>query len=158
MSENENDSFRDKNVKEKIIAIIGITLLIVLAVGFVFGLYFFGLAGVFKMLGVQYDSIWSLVIFVICMFGVGLILELVTKSIFVLSTRNMTEKTKILFIRIIIEFTSNWLVLFTVDELMNSITLSVQTEVVIAALLTAIEIIFDDDDKENEETINETRN
>lgn len=41
---------------------------------------------------------------------------------------------------------------------MNSITLSVQTEVVIAALLTAIEIIFDDDDKENEETINETRN
>ncbi|GEN89798.1 YrvL family regulatory protein [Oceanobacillus sojae] len=110
------------------------------------------------MLGVQYDSIWSLVIFVICMFGVGLILELVTKSIFVLSTRNMTEKTKILFIRIIIEFTSNWLVLFTVDELMNSITLSVQTEVVIAALLTAIEIIFDDDDKENEETINETRN
>ncbi|MEK4299360.1 regulatory YrvL family protein [Oceanobacillus sp. FSL W8-0428] len=158
MSENENDSFRDKNVKEKIIAIIGITLLIVLAVGFVFGLYFFGLAGVFKMLGVQYDSIWSLVIFVICMFGVGLILELVTKSIFVLFTRNMTEKTKILFIRIIIEFTSNWLVLFTVDELMNSITLSVQTEVVIAALLTAIEIIFDDDDKENEETINETRN
>lgn len=158
MSENENDSFRDKNVKEKIIAIIGITLLIVLVVGFVFGLYFFGLAGVFKMLGVQYDSIWSLVIFVICMFGVGLILELVTKSIFVLSTRNMTEKTKILFIRIIIEFTSNWLVLFTVDELMNSITLSVQTEVVIAALLTAIEIIFDDDDKENEETINETRN
>lgn len=158
MSENENDSFRDKNVKEKIIAIIGITLLIVLAVGFVFGLYFFGLAGVFKMLGVQYDSIWSLVIFVICMFGVGLILELVTKSIFVLSTRNMTEKTKILFIRIIIEFTSNWLVLFTVDELMNSITLSVQTEVVIAALLTTIEIIFDDDDKENEETINETRN
>ncbi len=46
------------------------------------------------MLGVQYDSIWSLVIFVICMFGVGLILELVTKSIFVLSTRNMTEKNK----------------------------------------------------------------
>ncbi|GEN89799.1 hypothetical protein [Oceanobacillus sojae] len=41
MSENENDSFRDKNVKEKIIAIIGITLLIVLVVGFVFGLYFF---------------------------------------------------------------------------------------------------------------------
>ncbi|MCT1905459.1 YrvL family regulatory protein [Oceanobacillus sojae] len=158
MSENENDSFRDKNVKEKIIVIIGITLLIVLAVGFVFGLFFFGMAGVFKLLGVQYDSIWSLVIFVICMFGVGLILEVVTKSIFVLSTRNMTEKTKILLIRIIIEFTSNWLVLFTVDELMNSITLSVQTEVVIAALLTAIEIIFDDDDKEDEETINETRN
>lgn len=158
MSENENDSFRDKNVKEKIIVIIGITLLIVLAVGFVFGLFFFGMAGVFKLLGVQYDSIWSLVIFVICMFGVGLILEVVTKSIFVLSARNMTEKTKILLIRIIIEFTSNWLVLFTVDELMNSITLSVQTEVVIAALLTAIEIIFDDDDKEDEETINETRN
>lgn len=149
MSENENDSFRDKNVKEKITIIIGITLLIVLVLGFLFGLYFFGLAGIFKLLGVQYESIWSLVVFAIILLIVSSIFEIFSKLIFMLSIRYITGKTTVLFIRIIIEFTSNWLVLFTVDEFMSSITLSAKTEIIIALLITVIEIVFDDDKDEN---------
>ena len=40
-------AFRDMNRKEKIATIAGITLLIVFLMSFVFGMYFFGLAGIY---------------------------------------------------------------------------------------------------------------
>ncbi|KPH71289.1 MULTISPECIES: regulatory YrvL family protein [Bacillaceae] len=149
MPEHKNDSFRNMNIKEKMATILGIALLIILAVGFVFGLFFFGLAGIFELLDVRYESIWSLVVFVINFIILGIIVELFSKVIFKLSVRNITGKRKVILIRAIIEGTSNWLVLFTVDELMTSIALSLKTEIIIALLLTVIEIVFDgDDDKE----------
>lgn len=39
MPEHKNDSFRNMNIKEKMATILGIALLIILAVGFVFGLF-----------------------------------------------------------------------------------------------------------------------
>lgn len=114
-------------------------------IGFIFGLYFFGLAGVFKVLGVQYESIWSLVIFVIIFFIIGIIFEVFFKVIFKLYVRNITGRTKVFFIRIIFESTSNWLVLFTVDELLSTITLSLKTEIIIALFLAVFEVVFDDE-------------
>lgn len=150
MPEHKNDSFRNMNIKEKMATILGIALLIILAVGFVFGLFFFGLAGIFELLGVRYESIWSLVVFVINFIILGIIVELFSKVIFKLSVRNITGKRKVILIRAIIEGTSNWLVLFTVDELMTSIALSLKTEIIIALLLTVIEIVFDGDDDDKE--------
>ncbi|MFB4474958.1 YrvL family regulatory protein, partial [Oceanobacillus caeni] len=146
MPEHKNDLFRNMNIKEKMATILGIALLIILAVGFVFGLFFFGLAGIFELLDVRYESIWSLVVFVINFIILGIIVELFSKVIFKLSVRNITGKRKVILIRAIIEGTSNWLVLFTVDELMTSIALSLKTEIIIALLLTVIEIVFDGDD------------
>lgn len=57
-------------------------------------------------------------------------------------------------IQLVVETASNWLVLFTVDEFMNSITLSLQTELIIALLLAVVEIVFDDDKKEKKELKN----
>ena len=148
----KEDSFRNLNRKEKMATIAGLALLITLVVGFVWGLYFFGLAGVFALLGVQYISIWSLVMFVGSFFILGIFVELVSKVIFKIAVRNMTGKINVFFIRISIEGISNWLVLFAVDEFMNSITLSLKTEILIALLLAIIEIVFDGD-KEN--SINE---
>ncbi|MEC0347185.1 MULTISPECIES: YrvL family regulatory protein [Peribacillus] len=145
MPENNNDSFRDMNIKEKMATVTGLALLIILVVGFVLGLYFFGLAGVFELLGVQYESIWSLIVFVVSFFILGIIVELFSKAIFKLSVQNITGKIKVFFIRISFEGTSNWLVLFAVDEFMKSITLSLKTEIIIALLLAIIEIVFDDD-------------
>ncbi|MFS0762303.1 YrvL family regulatory protein [Peribacillus phoenicis] len=145
MPENKNDSFRDMNIKEKMATVAGLAFLIIMVVGFVMGLYFFGLAGIFELLGVRYESIWSLVIFVVSFFILGIIVELFSKAIFKLSVRNITGKIKVFFIRIGFEGTSNWLVLFAVDEFMKSITLSLKTEIIIALLLAIIEIVFDDD-------------
>lgn len=154
MPESNDDSFRNMNKKEKIVTVVGIALLIIVAVGFVFGIYFFGLAGVFKVLGVQYDSNWSLVIFVFNLFAIGLIFELFTNVIFKLSVRNITGKAKVLVIRFLIESTSNWLVLFTVDEFMSSITLSLKTEIIIAIFIALFEIVLED--KDEKETIKNT--
>ncbi|MBL3646005.1 hypothetical protein JMN23_27100 [Bacillus sp. RHFB] len=145
MPENNNDSFRDMNIKVKMATVTGLAFLIILVVGFVLGLYFFGLAGVFELLGVQYESIWSLIVFVVSFFILGIIVELFSKAIFKLSVQNITGKIKVFFIRISFEGTSNWLVLFAVDEFMKSITLSLKTEIIIALLLAIIEIVFDDD-------------
>lgn len=57
MSKSNDDSFQNMNLKEKTATVIGITFFIVLVAGFVLGIYFFGFAGAFELLGVQYQSI-----------------------------------------------------------------------------------------------------
>ncbi|SES18005.1 Regulatory protein YrvL [Gracilibacillus ureilyticus] len=150
MSNNDSDSFRDMNGKEKIVTVLAIALLIIFAVGFVIGLYFFGIAGVFQLLGVQYTSIWALVIFVVSYFLLGIIAELFFKVFYKLTVRKITGKAQRFFIRIGFESTSNWLVLFTVDEFMNSITISFQTELIIALLLGVLECVLDKEDDKKE--------
>ncbi|KAB8125967.1 hypothetical protein F9U64_21105 [Gracilibacillus oryzae] len=149
MSEENNDSFRDMNKKEKSLTVILIALLIILAVGFVLGVLFFGLAGIFQVLGVQYDSLWSLAIFVFIYFFVGLIIELFAKVIYKMTVRNVTGKAARFFIRLLFEGATNWIILFTVDEFMNSITLSLKTELIVALLLSVLEFVFDDDKEKN---------
>ncbi|MEJ8766729.1 regulatory YrvL family protein [Oceanobacillus sp. HCA-5259] len=146
MPESNDYSFRNMNKKEKVATVVGIGLLILFVAGFIFGLYFFGLAGVFKVLGVQYDSVWSLAIFVVNLLVIGLLFEIFSNVIFKLSVRNMTGKAKVLMIRFLIEAITNWVVIFTVDELMRSITLSLQTEIIIALFIATLEIVFDDKD------------
>ncbi|QDP39519.1 YrvL family regulatory protein [Radiobacillus deserti] len=133
------------NIKEKIATVVGILILCILVIGFLFCLYFFGMAGILKLLGVQYESVWSLVLFVTSFFILGIVVELFSKAIFTLSVQNITGRVKILFIRICIESISNWFVLFTVDAFMQSIALSTEIEVVIACLVAVVEIAFDND-------------
>ncbi|MDQ7862058.1 YrvL family regulatory protein [Peribacillus frigoritolerans] len=53
--------------------------------------------GFFELLGVQYESIWSLIVFVVSFFILGIIVELFSKAIFKLSVRIITGKIKIFF-------------------------------------------------------------
>ncbi|WP_018930696.1 YrvL family regulatory protein [Gracilibacillus lacisalsi] len=145
MSEQNNDSFRDMNKREKVITVAAITLLIFLVVGFVIGVFFFGLAGLFELLGVRYHSIWSLLVFVTSFFVLGIFVDLFFKVFYKITVRNMIGKVKIGFLRFGFDFLSNWLVLFTVDEFMKSITLTLKAEIIIALLLAILEIVFDSD-------------
>ncbi|WP_010651547.1 YrvL family regulatory protein [Oceanobacillus massiliensis] len=145
MSEHKNDSFHNMNIRKKMMIVAGIALLIIFVVSYVFGLYFFGFAGVFKLLGVHYQSIWSLAVFVFAFCILGVIVEVITKVIFKLAVRNITAKIRVYSIRLSIEFTSNLLVLYTVDELIKTITLSMKTEIILALSLAILEIVFDDD-------------
>ncbi|RIU90145.1 hypothetical protein D1864_13935 [Oceanobacillus picturae] len=140
----EVSPFRDMNWKEKMASFIGITIFIIFLVGFVVGIYFFGIAGVFNLLGVEYDTVWSLVLFVISFYFLGIIVEILSKAIFKLTTLYIKGKSKVMVIRVCIEFTSNLLVLYTVDEFMSSITLSIKTEIIVAVLIAILEIAFED--------------
>lgn len=144
MPKHDDDaSFGNLNIKGKIATVAGITLLVILAPSFVLGMYFLGLAGVFELLGVRYESVWSVIVFVVSFFVLGIIVELFSRAVFVLLKQKMTGKLKVLFVRISIEAASNWLCLFIVDEFMKSITLSMKTEIIVALLMAAIEIVFD---------------
>ncbi|TCT19966.1 regulatory protein YrvL [Melghiribacillus thermohalophilus] len=143
MSEHHDRSFRDMDLKTKIATIAGIVLLIIMAIGFVLGLFFFGFAGAFEILGVYYTSPWSLAVFVVGFFILSFMIELVFKVIFYVSVRNQSEPVKLLFTRIFVEVASNWLVLFIVDEMMKSITISLKAEIILALLLAVIETVFD---------------
>ncbi|WP_428911576.1 YrvL family regulatory protein [Niallia sp. Krafla_26] len=142
----QDDSFREMNFKDKLLTIVGVTLLILLVSGFVIGLYFFGMAGVFKLLGVQYQSGWSLVVFVLSFYILGFVVELFTRAIYELFSENITGTINKFLIRISFEAISNWIVLFIVDEFMRSITLSPTIEIIIASLIALIEIAFDHKD------------
>ncbi|UJL46245.1 regulatory YrvL family protein [Virgibacillus sp. NKC19-16] len=145
MPEHKNNSFRDMNKKEKAATVAGIALLIIFVVGFVLGIYFFGITGIFMLLGVEYESIWSLIVFVVSYVILGVIVELFSKPIFKLLVKNIKGKIEILWTRLSIEGATNWMVLFTVDEFMQSITLSLETEIIAALIIAVIEMVFDRD-------------
>lgn len=138
----QNNSFRDMKLKDKIIVIVSVALLIIMTIGILFSFYFFGIAGVFQLLDVHYESIWSLALFVVCFFIIGSIVDLFFHALFKLTVVNMTGAIKLFIIQITYETISNFIVLFTLDELMKSIKLSLEVELLIALLIAFIESVF----------------
>jgi hypothetical protein len=149
MADQNNDSFKSMNFKEKTVIITGITILIILVIGFVFGIYFFGFVGVFKLLGIHYRSNLALVIFVASFFMLGILVDLFFDALAKLAVERVTGTVIAFFIQMLIGFASNWLVLFTVDTFMESITLSLKTKLIVALLLAVLEPIFDNKKKSN---------
>jgi hypothetical protein len=149
MAEHEDDSFKNMNFKEKTVFMIGISLLIIMVLGFVFGLYFFGFVGVFNLIGVEYQSIWSLVMFVVCFYILGLLFDLFFDAMAKIAVQNISGTVRAFRIKMFFGFVSNWLVLFVVDTIMESITLSLKTKLIVALLLGVLELIFDNKKEDN---------
>lgn len=137
-----------QNLKQKIGTVVGVTLFIAVILGFIIGIYLFGIAGIFKLLGIQYTSAWSLIIFVISFFILAFIVELFSKPISELITEKITGEFETLLIKFTIQSLSNWLSLSIVDVFMGGITLTLKTGLIVAILLTSLEMVFED--KENE--------
>jgi len=143
MSGNKDDLFKNKSIKEKIATIIWFSLLIAFILAFVFGIFFFGFAGIFKILGVHYDSIWSLLIFVVVYFVIGIFIDLFFVALAKIAIGYISGSVKIFISRILFDFASNWLVLSVVDFLMDSITLTFTAKLIIASFLALLDVVFD---------------
>ncbi|WP_177167190.1 YrvL family regulatory protein [Salinibacillus kushneri] len=137
-------------MKQKIGTVVGLTLFIVLVLGFIIGIYLFGMAGIFKLLGVQYTSFWSLILFVVGFFILASIFELFAKPISELLTETFAGKFEALFIQFSIQGLTNWLCLFIVDMFMGSIIFSWKMAIIVAMLLTLCEMAFQDKEHKNE--------
>lgn len=142
LSEHDDDSLPTMNLNGKTATIIGISLLSVFVIGFVIGIFLLGFAGLFKLLGVQYQSVWSLVIFVVSFFILGVIFDVFFDAMAKLSMENISGNANIFLVQMLFGFASNLLVLSIVDALMKSITLSLETKLIIAFLLSLLEPIF----------------
>ena len=136
---------------QKIKTIIGMTLFSVFILGIIMGIYFLGIAGIFEILGVQYQSIWSLIIFVISIFILGLPIDLVLGAMANLSVEKISGKITAFVIQFLFGFVTNLIVIFTVDALMSSINLSSGAKLIISLILTFFESVFGDKKDEHEE-------
>ncbi|SFD95137.1 Regulatory protein YrvL [Bacillus sp. OV194] len=145
--DNNNDSFRDMNLFNKIFVVTALTFLVILSISFVLGIFFLGIAGFFSLFGVQYESLYSLLIFVLFFFLLGFIFDLFSIAFIKLSSQYVLGKYQLFFTRMVIDCTFTWLSLHTVDEFMNSITIPVTTEIGAVLLFFFIEVAFDDKEK-----------
>ncbi|RRN67167.1 hypothetical protein EI200_23715 [Peribacillus simplex] len=139
----DNDSFRDLNLFNKIFVVTALTFLVILSISFVLGSFFLGIAGFFSLFGVQYESLYSLLIFVLFFFLLGFIFDLFSIAFIKLSSQYVLGKYKLFITRMVIDCTFTWLALHTVDEFMNSITIPFTTEIIAVSLFFFIEVAFD---------------
>lgn len=140
----------NQSMKEKTKTIIGMTLFSVFIIGIIVGIYFLGIVGIFEILGVQYQSIWSLIIFVISIFILGLPVDLILGAMADLSVEKISGKITAFIIQFLFGFATNWIVIFTVDAFMSSINLSLGTKLVVPLILTFFESVFGDEKEKHE--------
>ncbi|MED4851555.1 YrvL family regulatory protein [Caldifermentibacillus hisashii] len=139
----ENDSFSDLKPFEKILVIVSLILLVVLALSFIIGIIFFGFAGLFHIFGVHYESIQSLIHFVVVYFIVALILDFLSILLFGLLSTYITNKFKLFVTRMILDCLFSWIALHTVDDVMESIAIPLMTEIVVVIVFFIIEEAFE---------------
>lgn len=132
-------------MNEKIKDIIGMTLFGLFIIGILLGIYLLGIAGLFEILGVQYQSNWSLVIFVISIFFLGLPVDLIMGALADLSVENISGKIIPFVIQFLFGFVTNWIVIHTVNAFMNSINLSLFALLIIPLIVTLFESVLGDD-------------
>ncbi len=145
----ENIPFKEETLRMKIVIVSVITVLIVVAIGIVIAGYYFGILGVFKLLGVQYHSLFSLFLFVIFYLLLGMFGEILIKTFEILLTvfKNNPATKLVMFI---IYFLVNWLLIALVDFFMDSITIQTETQIVVGMIVGLIEFSFDHNEEKNQ--------
>ncbi|TRM10772.1 hypothetical protein FH966_03030 [Lentibacillus cibarius] len=129
---------------EKVIVVMAMTFLIVVALAIVFGGIFLGLTGFFSLIGVTYESLGSLLLFVLYCFLVGIIFEIIEWIIlFFIDKSNLHSKEKWIWI-VLVKLVLTWFVIHIVNELMTTVVLTGFAELLTAVLIVSIDIVFDD--------------
>lgn len=144
MTEPNEDSFKNMNFKEKTATIIGISFLVILIISFVLGIFLFGFAGLFTLLGVHYQSIWSLLFFVIFFLTLGSIVDFFSDAIAKRSVIHISGSVTSFLLQMLIGSASSWITLMLLDANMINVVLSPVTKLIIALFLGLLEPVFDD--------------
>lgn len=138
------------NFKDKIIMVILMAILIIGAIALVGGLFFFGFAGLFYMIGIEYTSNVSLIIFVLSFLLIGFIVDLFFEGFAKFANEYVEGKWRKTVVFLCSSFAGNFLVLAIVDGFMASITISLQAKCILALFLALIDKAFSTDDKKRE--------
>ena len=135
-------------LNEKIIDIIGKITLILLIVGMIIGIYFLSFFGFTELLGIKYDSIWALTIFIISVLVLGIFVELVFDVLTKLVVGKVSNYLIAFIIQLLFGFISESIALIIVDAVMISVTLSIKTIFIMAFSLTLLGTFYDIKNKE----------
>jgi Regulatory protein YrvL len=144
-----NRSFKQEPLSTKIFIIITMSLLVLSAIGFIIAVYYFGILGLFNILGIQYESLFSLLLFVLFYFLLGLIGDIVLKAFIILMkaagiTSALPHNAGVL----LFSFLINWALISLINMLMDSIDIAFLTGIILALIISIIEMALDSlDDK-----------
>src|SRR5699024_5530276 len=100
------------NFTEKIVMILIVGTLIIAAIAFVGGMFFFGFAGLFYLIGIEYESTTSLIIFALSFLLVGFIVDIFFEGLAKVANQFVEEKWQKTIVFICFSFAGNFLVLF----------------------------------------------
>lgn len=150
---NHDKPFKDETFGTKILIVITISFLLVFAITLFIGSYYFGILGIFKLLGVEYDSFLSLLLFVIFYFLLGIIGDLVVYAFSVLLSSIVFRPLTELTITFLINLLVNWSIISFLNFCMLSIEISIGTQIIASAIISIIEVVLENDDKKKEETL-----
>jgi len=136
--------FNMVHLLKKLGNITGIILFSTIVLGFIVGIYFVGFAGLFHLLGAEYESIRALSLFVIVFFMIGFVIDLFVHPFSKIITEQFPNNYQSFFLRLAIGTSANWMILHALNAFMDTISITVVIEIIIAVFLFLAEEVFGD--------------
>jgi len=136
--------FRHSFRKDKSAVFISVGFLLLLGIIIIFGVFFFGMVGLFKLMGVSYESVSSLLLFGVLIFILGLLFEAAAKIVKMFSLYSKPSPSVFLIWRIFVDLLFTWLTIYTVDELVSQVTMVLWSEWFFTFLLVTADYVFDE--------------
>lgn len=127
--------------KDKVIVWSAMIFLFFAVISSVFSLYFFGILGVLHLTGVHYDSMISMLFFVLLYVGISILTDVFSKLAKFVFSEKVTG-VRIVFVRMMVDLIFAWLAIHLADELMSGIILSLNSELILAIVLAVAEESF----------------
>lgn len=148
----DNKPFKQETLRTKLIIIIAIAVIAITVLGVITAGYFFGIIGLFRLLGVQYDSFGSLLWFIGGYLLIGGIGELFTNAmrIFMRKAQKWRE-SQIKAVFILSSFLVNLIIISFLDNVMNSIEMEAITRVIVSLILALADYVMDANIGSNQE-------
>jgi len=132
-------------VSERLVVVLSLIFVVVFAMAVVVGGIYFGLTGFFALVGVTYESIGTLMLFILYCLLLGVFFELVEAIIIIFLRRFNIHSSGKFFLIIALKLGLTWVLIHTVNAWMDTITFTLNAELWTTLLIVAIDVIFDDE-------------
>ena len=141
-----NNSFKNESLRTKIAIVATVSLMLMGAIGLVTVVFYFGIVGLFNLLGVEYDSLLSLVWFTIFYFLLSVLGDIIIKIFMVLTNNsNKWSDNYKKFSILIYSFFVNWGIVSLLNQLMNSINIHLLTQIIFSLIIAILDLISKND-------------
>ncbi len=102
------------------------------------------MVGLFELIGVTYSSNLGLLLFALLVFVLGFLFEAAAKMIITVSRLVQPSPFVFLLWKSIVYLTFTWLTIYTVDELVRDVTMTLGAEWIFAIALVVVDYVFDE--------------
>ncbi|GIN16529.1 hypothetical protein J32TS2_18850 [Shouchella clausii] len=113
---------------------------------FIFGIYYLGMAGLFQLLGIGYDSVQALALFVLLFLLLGIFVELFVKVFNTLLLPAVASRLLQKILEFCIRYTFTLPVVFLLNHYMSTIHIKLMSQAALAAFVVVIEMLIDNED------------